>query len=452
MHWRRSASRFAAMVAAAASAGVLATSLAGAADATDAGTPSSAGAASSERIARQLEQANSGVRAVTEISPPPDVTATGWLVYDVLSAEPIAGVEAATPRPIASLAKLMTALVVVERVELDETVKIPASVNELSADASRMDARPGEEWPAADLLRAMLAHSANDAAIALAAHVADGDQGAFVELMNERAKELGLADTEFASPTGLDAPGEASTSTPIDLVTLATAALREQSIAAAVAEEEVTLKRPGGGAAITLPNRNPLLGAYPGVDGVKTGFTDAAGYMLVVHHVDAETSGDVAVVTFASTSEATRVSDARALLDWARSLRQPVRVIEGGTPYGSIPVQRSSERIEVFACDDLVVTARVGQSVTQEVVVPRSVAAPVVEGDEVGEVRLQLGTPVDEEQAQLPPAVPLCSGTAVRERDRVERALDYAKDWRSAWGAGVDEVEDAWSALTGEAA
>ena len=419
-------------------------------DAADAPAASQGPAA---RIARQLEAA-SGDGLTTEY-PPPKVTATGWLVYDALTDEPIAGVEATTPRPIASLAKLMTALVVVERIEPDELVTIPAAVNDLGADASRMDARAGEKWPAGDLLRATLTHSANDAALALAYHLGDGSEQRFVELMNERAAELGLDDTTFASATGLDAPGRSSTSTPVDLVTLAREALRDDAIRSAVAERQVTLTRPNGQKIPTLPNRNPLLGTYEGVDGVKTGFTDAAGYMLLVHHVDGETDGELLVATFASTSEKTRISDSRALLDWARPLRQELRVVEGGAALGSIPVQRSDARVDVFACDDLVMSARVGQRLVQEVVVPRSVAAPIAEGDELGELRVRAGTPAESGSddssagdAPLPATVPICAGESVRERSRTDRILDYASDYGLAWEVGLDEVEDAWSSLT----
>jgi D-alanyl-D-alanine carboxypeptidase len=174
--------------------------------------------------------------------------------------------------------------------------------------------------------------------------------------------------------------------------------------------------------------------------------------MLVTHHLDEDTGGNLTVVTFASSSEATRVSDARKLLDWARALRVELRVVEGGTPYGSIPVQRSDERVEVFACDDLVVSARIGQKVAQSVVLPRSIAAPVKTGDEVGELRARIGTPDPEGEGLIPQTVPLCSGTDVKQRTQLERVVDYAEDYRSAWGRGWDEVEDGWSSLTGAAA
>lgn len=414
------------------------------------------------RIERQLQA--SGERSIRDEWPTPSVTADGWLVYDAGTNEPIAGMQATTPRPIASLAKLMTALVVVARVDPDELVTIPPQVNDLGADASRMDARAGERWKAGDLLRAMLAHSANDAAIALAVHVGE-DEAGFVELMNERAERLGMNDSTFASATGLDAAGGTSTSTPVDMVVLAEHALAERAIATAVAERSIRLTRPGGSQLPPLPNRNPLLGTYDGVDGVKTGFTDAAGYMLVVHHVDDATGGELIVVTFASTSEKTRAGDATALLEWARPLRQRLLVVEGGTPLGSVPVQRSDEHVDLFACDDLFASVRVGQRIAQEVVVPRSVAAPVTEGDEIGELRIRAGTPPtadaeavddgadDDDRVLLDEAaVPICAGNDAAKLGGWDRFVDRARDWRSAWEAGVDEVEDTWSSLTGRAA
>lgn len=428
------------------------TTLAPAAEPTDAPPGPGTAASASARIERQLA-AQGGTLASTY--PPPDVTADGWLVYDEVADEPIAGRAATTPRPVASLVKLMTALIVADRVEPDELVEIPAAVNDLGADAARMDARPGERWPADELLRAMLVHSANDAAIALSLHVAEGDAERFVELMNERAAQLGMEDSTFASATGLDTSGRSSTSTPVDMVALARAALAEPRIADAVAERSLELERPGGGRLDPLPNRNPLIGRYEGVDGGKTGFTDAAGYMLVVHHEDATSGGRLIVVTFASDSEAARSGDATALLDWARPLRQQVLAVEAGTPLGSVPVQRSEEHVEVFACDDLFVTARVGQRIEHEVVLPRSVAAPVAEGDEVGELRARAGTPdPDGDDGSSGTSVegrvesvPTCAGSTIRQRSRVDRITDYARDWRGAWRNGVDEVGDTWSSL-----
>jgi D-alanyl-D-alanine carboxypeptidase (penicillin-binding protein 5/6) len=388
--------------------------------------------------------------SLTDQYPPPKVTARGWLVYDARADEPIAGVDAATARPIASLTKLMTAYVVVRRLDLDDVVTIPTSINDLPADASRMDARAGEQWVAGDLLKATLVYSANDAALALATHVGkDGGEQAFIDLMNEQADKLQLSDTSFASSTGLDAPGKSSTSTPIDLVKLTEAALAQEPIASAVRTPLLQLKRPNGTPLDPLRNRNPLLGTYDGVDGVKTGFTDSAGYMLVVHQLDEKTGGELIVVTFASDSERTRVSDSRQLLDWARPLRQQLLVVEGGTPLGSVPVQRSDEHVDVFACDDLTVSGRVGQRLMQEVALPRSIAPPVTEGDEIGTLSVRTAVPEaeDDDDRLLPSTVPICAGDTIAARSTRDQAIDYARDWRSAWNLGIDEVEDTWSSL-----
>jgi D-alanyl-D-alanine carboxypeptidase (penicillin-binding protein 5/6) len=403
--------------------------------------------APSARITHQLDSVQDG-QAITDVTPPPDVSAKGWLVYDSAVGEPIAAHDASTARPIASLAKLMTAAVVLDRLQLDDTVTVPSSVNSLDADAAIAGLHPGEKWQARDLLRAMLVYSANDAALTLASHVSKGDIPAFVQLMNDKAEELGLDDSDFASPTGLDLAGTISTSTPVDLVALAEHDLADPTISSIVAMDSVTLTPPGGGAPIKLEHRNPLLGVYPGVDGVKTGYTEAAGYMLVVHYVDPEDAGSqITVATFASSSEQTRVSDATALLDWARTLRRPVRVVEGGEPIGSIPVQRSDKHVRVFACDDLTMTLRIGQRLAQRVVVPRSVAAPVHEGDEVGELRAQVVS--TDPDADLPVArtVPICSADTVPRQDRLDRVRGYAKDYHRAWKLGFDEVQDAGSAL-----
>ena len=395
-----------------------------------------------KRIDRQVDRLidSSGGIDITEIAPPPAVTADAWLVYDDTSNEPIATKDPSTQRPIASLAKLMTALVVVERMDLDEdVVTIPAAVNDLPADAAGIGLRAGEKWPARNLFRAMLVHSANDAALSLASSVGKGNIAAFVELMNARAKELGMSSSEFGSPTGLDAPGAANTSTPVDLVLLSETALTDDDIRSTVALTKITLTPPGTDRdPVTVTNRNPLLGSYDGVDGIKTGFTDAAGYMLLIHEVDPTTQGELIVATFSSSSEKTRVSDSRALLDWARPFRTRVTLVEGGEALGTIPVTGSGRTVEVFACDDVTASVRAGQRVRERIVVPRALTAPVHEGDEIGQFIVRVGS-VDSKPT------PVCSATSIPVESRLDRLQRHARDYRGAWRSGVDEIEGAWS-------
>lgn len=175
--------------------------------------------------------------------------------------------------PIASTTKLMTALVTLERVPLDAVFTAPPY--EGGGDQSLMLLGAGERIAVRDLLRGLLLPSGNDAAMALAVGVA-GSERAFVELMNARAQRLGMRDTSYADPIGLDAANRSSAA---DLVTLTRALRRHAFFRATVATPTVTLS--SGAWARTLHNTNDLLGGPLHVDGVKTGHTKAAGYVLV---------------------------------------------------------------------------------------------------------------------------------------------------------------------------
>ncbi len=167
----------------------------------------------------------------------------------------------------------MTALVTLERVPLDAVFTAPPY--EGGGDQSLMLLSAGERIAVRDLLRGLLLPSGNDAAMALAVGVAGSEQ-AFVDLMNARAKQLGMRDTSYADPIGLDAANRSSAA---DLVTLTRALRRHAFFRATVATPTVTLS--SGAWARTLHNTNDLLGGPLHVDGVKTGHTKAAGYVLV---------------------------------------------------------------------------------------------------------------------------------------------------------------------------
>lgn len=175
--------------------------------------------------------------------------------------------------PIASATKLMTALVTLERVKLDTVFTAPPY--EGGDGESRMWLGAGERLTVRDLLRGLLLPSGNDAAAALAVGVA-GSQRAFVELMNARARQLGMRDTRYADPIGLDS---ATCSSAADLVTLTRALRRHAFFRSTVASRAVTLD--SGAWARTLRNTNDLIGGPLHVNGVKTGHTQAAGYVLV---------------------------------------------------------------------------------------------------------------------------------------------------------------------------
>lgn len=176
----------------------------------------------------------------------------------------------------ASLTKMMTALLVLERTTPAEiaTVSRPAA----RETGSRLGLKSGSRMSVGELLAASLLTSANDACHALADHVAGSEQG-FVRVMNERASALGLAGTRFANACGHDSPGLYSTAR--DLASLAETAMRQPLIAKLASLSEGVITTEDQGERFTLTNTNALLGRFPGALGVKTGFTPQAGKCLV---------------------------------------------------------------------------------------------------------------------------------------------------------------------------
>jgi D-alanyl-D-alanine carboxypeptidase (penicillin-binding protein 5/6) len=178
--------------------------------------------------------------------------------------------------PPASLTKIMTALVVLERAQFDDVVTVTAAA--AAETGSRIRLKAGEKLYVRDLLTAMLVNSANDAAHALADHVA-GNQKKFAQLMNRRAAALGLTNTRFVNAAGLDHPQQYSTAA--DLARLAEYALTFATFQEIVGLPATEISTVDGARTYPLRNTNRLLGSYEGMIGVKTGFTSKAGPCLV---------------------------------------------------------------------------------------------------------------------------------------------------------------------------
>ncbi len=179
--------------------------------------------------------------------------------------------------PPASLTKMMTALVVLEKARLDEIVTV--SANAAAQKGSRLQIEAGEQFLVRDLLAAVLIRSGNDAAVALAEHVA-GSEKRFAALMNERAAALGLRNTNFVNASGFDHPDHYSTA--VDLARLAEAALDHSIFRSLVVQCGIDIQNITGERSFQLVNSNKLLGFYDGLAGVKTGFTSRAGPCLIV--------------------------------------------------------------------------------------------------------------------------------------------------------------------------
>lgn len=207
---------------------------------------------------------------------PPAVSAPGWVVYDPVDDEVLAGEEATVARPMASTTKIMTALLALEAATLDDVVTVSANAAAVGRipGAATFRLQEGEEVPMRSLLAGLVVRSGNDAATAVAEHVA-GSVEEFVLRMNARASALGLTQTAFVNPTGLtDDP--AHHASPLDLARLAEVAMRNPDFASWAGAADLVLPELG-----ELANRNLLLGSYDGADGVKTGYTSLAGNCLV---------------------------------------------------------------------------------------------------------------------------------------------------------------------------
>ena len=181
-----------------------------------------------------------------------------------------------TRLPPGSLAKMMTALLVLERADLRSVVTVSREASRETG--TRLGLDDGDRMPAIDLLAATLIGSANDACHVLAEHIA-GSETKFVTLMNARAREMGLSDTRFANACGHDAPGMRSTAR--DLARLAETAMGNAVFAKMAGLEDGWISTADGGKKFPLENKNLLIGRYPGAVGVKTGFTGSAGKCLV---------------------------------------------------------------------------------------------------------------------------------------------------------------------------
>jgi D-alanyl-D-alanine carboxypeptidase (penicillin-binding protein 5/6) len=228
----------------------------------------------------------------------PPLSAQAALLGDSGVNQTLATANAHQPRPMASTTKIMTALLVLERANLaDQVVVSPTAL----VGESSMGLMAGEVLTVEDLLWGLLLSSGNDAAVALAEHVA-GSEAAFVQLMNQRAAELGMTNTRFANPHGLDAPDHYSSA--YDLWLVAQEALTYPLFRQMVATSAHTT------AGRQLFNQNELLSSYPGADGVKTGTTVAAGQNLV-GSVTQDGHREIAVIL----GSQDRYRDAAALFD-----------------------------------------------------------------------------------------------------------------------------------------
>jgi len=318
--------------------------------------------------------------------PVPEVDASQAILLDPVTEQVLFQESPERPQPVASLTKVMTALIVLERERgrLDRTVRVhPDAVfgRDDYGGGSTLGLRAGERLSVRGLLVGLLLGSANDAAEALAIHEA-GTVSAFVRKMNTRAKALGMSQTRFASPHGLDDRGRSSAA---DLMLLLREASKDPTFRELVARRFAVV-RSSSGSARRIQNRNVMLWLFPGASGVKTGFTTASGFCLMA----TARRGDrqLAVVVLGGRDEV--FSDAAALLNHGFAAYELRTVVEEGEALGSVRI-RGGE-VPVVAGRSLAALMRVheGGEVERRLRASPGAAYPPPQGSVVGTLRLTL--------------------------------------------------------------
>lgn len=352
---------------------------------------------------------------------PPTVAARAVLVANGDTGEILYAKRADRRLPMASITKIMTALLTLERADPDDVVTVHGAAP--SIGESTIHLRPGERIPVRDLLTAALVQSANDSAFALAAHVG-GTIERFVRLMNRRALELGLEDTRYVRPDGLDVRGHYSSAA--DAFALARKAMENR-----VFRRIVRLRDPRIAGGRVLHTWNDLLRIFPGTIGVKTGHTDAAGWGEVAA---ARRDGvTVYAVVLGSPTRARRNADLVRLLQWGFGHYGRVRLVAGGRRYATAAVPFSDERLELVAARDASVVVQLGRPLVQRVVVPLTVDLPVERGEELGQI-------VITDRGRVVARRPLVASRSIGEPGLGGRVGWYA-------GRAVDEAGDMLAAI-----
>jgi serine-type D-Ala-D-Ala carboxypeptidase (penicillin-binding protein 5/6) len=334
-------------------------------------------------------------------SSPPRLDVKAAALIDAGSGQKLYGIRARAELAIASATKIMTALIALEHERLARVFTAPPY--QLAPVDSQIGLQAGERMNVADLIAAMMLPSADDAAHDLAYNIGGGSVGRFVAMMNARAASLGLTRTHYSTPVGLDTPGNFSSAS--DLVALARYALRTQPFLRHVVAMPKAKIRIGSQTRV-VANLNGLIGRVSWVNGVKTGHTLGAGYVLVGSgRRDGMTM--ISAVLGAS-SQSSRESDTLALLEWGFDNFRTVAPVSAGQVVTRVPVRgrKGLETALVASGSFSHVVAR-ATPVTTVVDAPRELRGPLRKGAVAGTlVVLEGGVPVARVPLRLARAVP----------------------------------------------
>ena len=349
---------------------------------------------------------------------PPAVTAKAFVLYDYHTGQVLAENDSDLRADPASLTKIMTAYVAFEALargdlKLDDPVDI--SRNAWRTGGSRMFVEVDSQVRAEDILHGIITQSGNDASVAMAEHLA-GAEETFGQVMTETARRLGMNDSQFRNASGLPDPEHYTTA--MDLARLATATIANfPQYYPWYSLRSFTYNN------ITQPNRNRLLWWDSGVDGLKTGHTNSAGYCLVA----SGTRGDMRLiaVTLGSPTNRQRFRDAQALLTWGYRFFESRKLFAGGEERTRVRVWGGEPtELALGLAQDAYVTVPRGQykDLSAAVEVNGPVRAPVAKDTPMGMLRVRKGDEVVLER-------PLVALTEVPQGGIFRRLMDAAVLW-----------------------
>jgi serine-type D-Ala-D-Ala carboxypeptidase (penicillin-binding protein 5/6) len=306
---------------------------------------------------------------------------TGSILYDKNSDEKL---------PPASMTKIMTMLLIMEALEKNQIKwdeKVRTSEYAASMGGSQIFLEPGEEMTVEQMLKGIAIGSGNDASVAMAEKIA-GSNEEFVSMMNKKVKELGLKNTHFKNPTGL--PESDHYSSAHDMAIMAKELLKYEDITKFTGKYEDYLREETD-KKFWLVNTNRLVKFYPGVDGVKTGFTNEAKYCLTA--TAKKDNMRVIAVVFGADTPKDRNAQVTKMLDYAFSQYQTHPLFEKDEVLTKLRVSKGSEKeTNLMTSESISVLTKKGENVddvTQEIVMKKDVQAPVKKGDELGSLKLK---------------------------------------------------------------
>lgn len=371
--------------------------------------------------------------AAAQVPQPPEVAARAYLLLDVTANQILASKDLDMSVEPASLTKLMSAYLVFDALrskKLDLKQTLPVSERAWKMPGSRMFIDPKMQVPVEDLLKGLIVQSGNDATMALAEGVG-GSAERFVQMMNDQAKALGMKNTAYKNPEGLTEPGH--TTTARDLSILATRLISD--FPEYVGYYAIKKYRYPGTPAANDSNRNLLLFRDPTVDGLKTGFTEAAGYCMVATakrdfpNLGAPgTPGSgrrLLSIVLGTASENARANESQKLLNWGYTAYEGIKLFEANQAVVTADVWKGSQRTVGLGRTQAIVVAvpagTAGKLKTQ-VVRNEPMVAPLTKGQTLGSVKVMAG-----EQQVVD--IPLVALEDVEQAGVLRRAWDAIRLW-----------------------